>query len=95
MFANGARSWTARVATNLTHNMPMQEHVQPPMAPMPYGYYPSPYPYHPLPPYYPMQASMGFQPGTMEVPPQAGSNLMYPITMQTQSLQGHTMVEIL
>ena len=29
---------------------------------------------------------MGLQPGTMGVPPQAGSNLMYPIAMQTQSL---------
>ena len=35
-------------------NMPTHKQVQPPMSPMPYGYYPLPY--HFLPPYYPMQA---------------------------------------
>jgi hypothetical protein len=65
----------------------MQEHIQPPMSSMPYGYYPSPY--HLLP-YYPMQASMGLHPGAMGVPPQAGSNL-HPIAMQTQSLPSKKM----
>jgi hypothetical protein len=38
-----------------------------------------------------MQASMGLHPGAMGVPPQAGSNLLHPIAMQTQSLPSNKM----